>query len=314
MPREDLQPGPEAALYAHLMAHVRAKTEAVGRGERLPIHDTVALARHLLTRLADPGPLLAVCTGYYAPADLVVSHAVNVSLFALQMARAMRRSAEEIEDTLVAGLLHDVGFGAVPAFRLTPEALALLESQPEGLVTRANRQLVEGHSAAGYAAIVRDSPQAERVAEIVWEHHERADGQGYPRGLKEAEQRVPSRILAIIDIYEALIHPRPFRDALVPPRGIDAITRERPGAFSAEMLKALLRALPPFPLGYHVRLSDGSIARVTGIAPDAPLRPDVTVIARRGGEALAPPLAIRLRESSLLYITECLPRRRVEAC
>jgi HD-GYP domain-containing protein (c-di-GMP phosphodiesterase class II) len=310
MPLGELQPGREAALYAHLLQHVREKTEAVGRGERLPIHDTVALARHLLARFPDPAPLLGYCTGYYAAADLVISHAVNVSLFAVQVARSMRRPAEEVEDTLVAGLLHDVGFGALPAFRSTPEALALLESQPEGLVTPANRRLVQQHSAAGYAAIARDSAQAQRVAEIVWQHHERADGKGYPQGLTEAAQRLPGRILAIVDIYEALIHPRPFRDALVPPQGIDAITRERPGAFSAEMLKALLHALPPFPLGYHVRLSDGSVARVTGIAPDAPLRPDVEVVVTGRGGAVAPPLAIRLRESPLLFITECLPRFR----
>jgi HD-GYP domain-containing protein (c-di-GMP phosphodiesterase class II) len=250
-----------------------------------------------------------VCTDAYAPADLVVSHAVNVSLFATQVARAMPRPAEEIEDTLVAGLLHDVGFGALPVFRLAPpERLALLESQAESLVTSAQRALVEKHAAAGYAAIARDSAQAQRVAEIVWQHHERADGKGYPRGLTEAAQRVPARILAIVDAYEALIHPRPFRDALVPPQGLDAITRGRPGAFSTEMLKALLRALPPFPLGYRVRLSDGSIAHVTGIAGDAPLRPDVEVVATGRGEALPRPLAIRLREHPLLYISRCLPR------
>lgn len=178
---------------------------------------------------------------------------------------------------------------------------------PEQLLTDKNLRLVQGHSQSGHNAIASENDQARRVAEIIWQHHERADGTGYPCGLKESEQRGPSRILAIIDIYEALIHPRPSRDALVPPKGIEAIKRDRPGAFSTRMIKELLRSFAPFPAGYHVKLSDGSIGRVIKAHGDSPLRPDVEIITDSGGEAIIPPKEIRLRESSLIYFTECLP-------
>jgi HD-GYP domain-containing protein (c-di-GMP phosphodiesterase class II) len=274
------------------------------------IRDTLVLARHLIEQFQGSGDLLEICTAAYNPADLAVSHAVNVACFAWKMAVNMKLSAQDIEDTLVAGILHDIGFGKVPAFHLNLDDPAFNEGKPERLLTETNRRLVRAHSEAGAKAILPENDQARRVAEIIWQHHERADGTGYPRGLKETEQHVSSRILAIIDTYEALIHPRPFRDTLVPPMGIEAIKRDHPGSFSARMLKELLRSMPLFPVGYHVRLSDGSIGRVIRTNAESPLRPDVEVITDNSGEAIIPPREIRLRESPMLYITECLPRFR----
>ena len=298
----------EMDLYQDLMRHVQDKTEQVSRGQAISIRDTLELAREVRRDFQDLMGLLDICTGYYNAADLVVSHVVNVAFFALKMAVDMKLPGQQIEDTLVSGLLHDIGFGTVPAFGLDIDALLLVESEMERLVRDTDQAVVQGHSEAGSKAVAPETDQARRVAEIIWQHHERADGKGYPRGLKEAGQQVVSRILAITDIYEALVHPRPFRDALVPPRGIEAIVHGRPGAFSPRMLKELLRSLPPFPVGYHVRLSDGSIARVLNTNVDAPLRPDVELLADGAGEAATGQQEIRLRDCPLIFITECLPR------
>lgn len=297
-------------LYQGLMAHVREKTEEAGRGKGVSIRDTVALAPYLNEQLRGSGDLLEICTADYNPTDLAVSHAVNVACFAWKMAVNLKLSAQDVEDTLIAGLLHDIGLGSLPAFHLDLDAPALAKIKTGQFFEDSDRRLAQMHSETGHRAILAENDQARRVAEIIWQHHERADGTGYPRGLKEAEQHVSSRILAIIDTYEALIHPRTFRDALVPPMGIEAIKRDHPGAFSAKMLKALLRSITLFPVGYHVRLSDGSIAKVIRTNGEYPLRPDVEVVTDNSGEAIIPPSEIHLRESSLVHITECLPRVR----
>jgi HD-GYP domain-containing protein (c-di-GMP phosphodiesterase class II) len=305
-----LRQSSERELYRDLMAHVREKTEEAGRGKGVSIRDTLALAPHLTEHLRGSGDLLEICTADYNPTDLAVSHAVNAACFAWKMAVSLKLSAQDVEDTLVAGLLHDIGLGSLPAFYLDLDAPALARMKTGQLFSDSDRQLAQMHPETGHRAILAENDQARRVAEIIWQHHERADGTGYPRGLKEAEQHVSSRMLAIIDTYEALIHPRLFRDALVPPMGIEAIKRDHPGAFSAEMLKALLRSITLFPVGYHVRLSDGSIAKVIRTNGKHPLRPDVEAVTDINGKAIIPPNEIRLRESSLIHIRECLPRVR----
>ena len=295
-------------LYRDLMRHVQDKTEEVSRQQEVSICDTVVLARPVLANFQDLSGFLEICTGYYTAADLVVSHAVNVAFFTLKMARDMKLPDEQIEDAFVGGLVHDIGFGTVPAFFLDVNAMLLVESEMERVVRETDQVLIRGHCEAGAKAVAPETDQARRVAEILWQHHERADGKGYPRGLKDADQVLASRMVAIADIYEALIHPRPFRDALVPPRGVEAIVHDRPGAFSPQMLRQLLRSLPPFPVGYHVRLSDGCIARVVKTNEDLPLRPDVELLCDGAGQPIARGRDLRLRDCPLIYITECLPR------
>ncbi|HOF06335.1 MAG TPA: HD domain-containing phosphohydrolase, partial [Syntrophales bacterium] len=107
--------------------------------------------------------------------------------------------------------IHDIGKLAIPAEILSkPTRLTDLEFS-----------LIKNHAEQGYQ-MLKDIDFPWPVAEIVYQHHERCDGSGYPRGLKGDEILLEARIIAVADVVEAMSSHRPYR----PSRGIAAALEE----------------------------------------------------------------------------------------
>ena len=138
-------------------------------------------------------------------------HQRRVSELAACIAREMGLPADEAEEIRVAALIHDVGKMSVPA-----EVL----SKP-GQLTPLEFELIKGHAEAGYR-IIASADMAGSTAEIVYQHQERCDGSGYPRGLKGDELLQGAKVLMVADVVEAMCSHRPYRSAL----GIDAALEE----------------------------------------------------------------------------------------
>ncbi|MGZ5177218.1 MAG: PAS domain S-box protein [Burkholderiales bacterium] len=138
-------------------------------------------------------------------------HERRVGEIATAIAIEMGLPADRIEGIRVAGYLHDVGKIAVPAEILSkPTRLSKIEYE-----------LVKAHAQQSYE-ILKGMEFPWPVAESVWQHHERLDGSGYPRGLKNDEIILDARILAVADTVEAMASHRPYRAAL----GLDAALTE----------------------------------------------------------------------------------------
>ena len=295
-------------LYRQLLQFVRDTIELVRQGEQISVAGALEISKHVIGDFKDSTRLLESAMSYYDPVDLVVSHAVNVAVYSLKMAQDMGLSDEEVENITAVALLHDIGFGRAPIYNRNKDDLVLHEREPDKVILDEDRDIIKKHSEAGYETILKDTPRAALMAEIILQHHERADGTGFPRGLTDSEQLLQAKIIAIMDIYEAFIHPRPFRDALVPPKGIDAIRQSSAGAFSSEMIKELLLSFSICPIGHIVKLNDNSIGKVIRTHRDYPMRPDIRLYVDSAGRKLDTPVETSLKEDVLLYIAECLPR------
>ena len=130
-------------------------------------------------------------------------HQRRVAKLACAIATEMGLSSNQIDGIRVGGLLHDLGKIHVPAEILSkPGRLSLPEYE-----------LLKTHPQAGYD-ILKGVKFPWPVAEIAWQHHERIDGNGYPRGLKGDEILLEARILAVADVAEAMIAHRPYRPGL----------------------------------------------------------------------------------------------------
>jgi putative nucleotidyltransferase with HDIG domain len=138
-------------------------------------------------------------------------HQKRVALISAAIAKKLGLSNEQIEALYMAAMVHDLGKVAVPAEILTkPSRLTDLEMQ-----------MVQGHAESGYQ-ILKDIPFPYPIAEMVYQHHERLDGSGYPRGLAGDAICLEARILAIADTIEAMATHRPYR----PGRGLDLAMKE----------------------------------------------------------------------------------------
>jgi PAS domain S-box-containing protein len=138
-------------------------------------------------------------------------HQRRVSSLALAIAEEMGLPDDEVNNIRMGGCIHDIGKLAVPSDLLSkPTRLMDIEFN-----------LIKYHAQAGYL-ILKDAELPYPIAEMVYQHHERLDGKGYPRGLKGEEILKEARILAVADVVEAISSHRPYRPAL----GIDVALEE----------------------------------------------------------------------------------------
>ncbi|HUN56124.1 MAG TPA: PAS domain S-box protein [Smithella sp.] len=138
-------------------------------------------------------------------------HQAKSADMACAIAAEMGLSEDKIEGLRMAGLIHDIGKLSIPAEIL---------SKPTKL-TEIEFSLIKEHSRSGYE-MLKDVESPWPLAEIVYQHHERMDGSGYPRKLKGDEILMEARILAVADVVEAIASHRPYRAAM----GIEAALEE----------------------------------------------------------------------------------------
>jgi len=156
-------------------------------------------------------------------------HSFRVSRYAMRIAREMGMSAKELETLEYAALLHDIGKIAIQndvllkVGPLTDEEWTSLRSHPD------------------IGADIVDQLKFLKVAvEIIRCHHERPDGTGYPRGLKEDEIPMHAHILNVVDAFDAMTSDRPYRKSLPIERVLDELRRYRGAQFHSKVTDILL--------------------------------------------------------------------------
>ncbi|MCE5212853.1 MAG: PAS domain S-box protein [Deltaproteobacteria bacterium] len=157
-------------------------------------------------------------------------HQSRVARLACAIAREMGLSEENIEGISMAGTIHDIGKLSIPAEILTkPTKLSGIEFS-----------LVQEHSRSGYEMLKEvESPWS--LAEIVYQHHERINGSGYPRKLKGNEILLEARILAVADVVEAIASHRPYRPSLGLEAAIHEIEKNRGILYDEAVTEACLK-------------------------------------------------------------------------
>ena len=157
-------------------------------------------------------------------------HQTRVAKIAYAIAVEMGLSKHKTEGVRIAGLIHDIGKMAVPAEIL---------SKP-GKITEHEFGIIKSHPEVGYNILKKiDFPWP--IAQIVYQHHERMDGSGYPQGLSGKDILLEARIMAVADVVEAMASHRPYRPALGIDNALEEIEKNKDGVFEPEVVDACLR-------------------------------------------------------------------------
>ena len=157
-------------------------------------------------------------------------HQRQVSEIACTIAEEMGLPLEKINGIRMAAMIHDIGKMYVPAEILSkPVSLSDLELS-----------MIRSHPEVGYS-IIKNIEFNAPVADIVYQHHERMDGSGYPRGLSASEILLESRIVAVADVVEAMSSHRPYRPALGIKAALDEISAHRGSLYDPDVVDACLK-------------------------------------------------------------------------
>ena len=156
-------------------------------------------------------------------------HCERVAQMAVFLATELGVPEKELKDIRRGALLHDIGKLAVPD--------AIL--QKEGPLTEDEYVIVREHTR--YAIDMLEPIEfLKPVVEILSNNHERWDGHGYPRGLKDDEIPLPAQIISLAEVWDALISDRPYRKAYPENEAINFIREERGKMFNPKVADALL--------------------------------------------------------------------------
>ncbi len=159
-------------------------------------------------------------------------HLSRVARLAHELGRELNLSAKEIESLKIGGILHDIGKIAVPEKIL---------NKP-GQLTAKEWDLMKTHSHVGYKICLPLKKNLGLALTVIRHHHDKLDGSGYPDGLKGQEIPAVARVMAVVDIYDALITDRPYRKALSREKALFILREEaQSGKLDEKMVEVLVQ-------------------------------------------------------------------------
>lgn len=176
-------------------------------------------------------------------------HQERVAHLACAMARTMELPGEQVKGLEMGAHIHDIGKIRVPSEIL---------SKP-GQLSDIEFALIKTHPKVGYD-ILRPIEFPWPVADMVYQHHEKMDGSGYPRGLSGKDILLEAKILAVADVVEAMAFHRPYRAALGIDKALTEIVRGKGRLFEPEVVKACLAVFK----GSRYRFESGEEFLATG--------------------------------------------------
>jgi len=157
-------------------------------------------------------------------------HCRRVTEMAMSLAHALGMGEKDLINIMRGALLHDIGKIGIPdSVLLKPGPLDLEE-----------KEIIEKHPEYGYR-MLSGIDYLRPALEIVYCHHEKWDGTGYPRGLKENEIPLPAQLFALIDVWDALTSDRPYRPAWSREKALDYVQEQAGRQFSPEVVEAFLQ-------------------------------------------------------------------------
>lgn len=190
------------------------KKERLSTGKLLKTIENAIQAMSMIIEMKDP---------------YTAGHQRRVTQLACAIAERMGLSWHQIGTLRLAGLIHDVGKVRIPVEILT---------HPDGL-SRAEFALIKMHPLVGYD-ILNIIESTGEIAQIVYQHHERMDGSGYPAGISGENIVLEARILAVADVVEAMISHRPYRSALSLDKALSEISQKKGILYDTKAVDACL--------------------------------------------------------------------------
>jgi len=192
-------------------------------------------------------------------------HSVNVAVLCGVLGRWVGYQGQELQDLILAGLLHDVGKAKI--------SLEVL-NKPEKLLEE-EMQLMQTHAALGYKLLrnIPDLPNEVMVG--VLEHHERMDGSGYPLKLDGGRIHPYAKIIAVADVYDAMTSDRVYRSKVTPFFVLEMMAQKMFDEYDPSICEVFLRNVRSCFIGNTVQLSDGRQAEVVSAGQPIFTRPVV---------------------------------------
>lgn len=195
-------------------------------------------------------------------------HSLNICILALGLGKHLSLPREELETIGLCGLLHDIGKIHI--------ADAILNKP--GLFSEDEYLNMKQHPKLGMELLKYHSSIKEPVIEAAYSHHERLDGKGYPRGLQGNQISPYAKLIAIIDVYDAMTNDRIYKRGKTHFETINLMLEQSVHCLDKTLIEAFIRCLSIYPVGSIVELTNGMVALVVEVNELSKLKPKIILL------------------------------------
>lgn len=205
------------------------------------------IVEDIMNAIINSDDVLMVLTDAYLYDKYIYQHSFQVALYSIAIAKEMGYSYEDIRLIGIGAILHDVG-----KLLISPDILL----KPSNL-TNEEYEEMKNHARYGFDLLRNLHSVSLLIAHCAFQHHERIDGSGYPRGLVNNEIHPFAKIIAVADVFDALTSNRIYRRKMLPSEAIAIIDKGDDKQFDAKVMESFRRSVVHYANGTIVLLTDG---------------------------------------------------------
>lgn len=261
-----------ADIYEEALLLVEEAMRAVQSGLQIPIPEIRIVVADSFRSLIDDDSALLALAGIRSYDRYLSEHSVNVCILSMVLGRDLGLDSASSLELGISALLHDVGKVFIdPDIVKKPDRL----SEDEWLQ-------IHRHPSEGARALAGLPDLPALASTIALEHHTRCDGTGYPLLPSDHAPHLLSRLVAIVDAYDALTTDRPYRERWTAQQAIAWMLYEGLGQFDRQLMARFASRARLYPIGSLVRLKKGDYAVVVGGSHLHPRTPVIRVVTASG--------------------------------
>ncbi len=222
------------------------------------------------------------------------SHSINVCVLSIILGKKFKLNELQLKELAIGAILHDVGKIGVSEQII----------QKPGPLTSEEMDEVQQHSQYGWQ-VLRHHPEISLLsAHVAFQHHERPNGKGYPRGLDDKNTALYAKIVGVADAYDAMTSQRVYRAGMLPAEALRLINQLRDIQFNRQAADYLLESVAPFPVGSLVTLNNREVGLVVDVNQTEHTRPVVRLLYQANGKRFTDNREVDLAKNQNLTIVE----------
>lgn len=258
--------------YDETRVYIEEALEDVRLGQSVDTRAARRLVGHLADSILRNANALVWLTHLKERDQYTVTHCINVCILTLSFARCLGIGRDDMQEAGLGALLHDLGKMHVP--------LEILNKP--GKLTDEEFEIMKAHPVHGYELLRDKEELSQEVLDIVHYHHERIGGKGYPMGFTGDQIGYLTKLVSIVDVYDAVTSDRCYHDGITPHQALNNIYKWAPGNFDQQLVESFIRCLGIYPIGSLVELNTGDIGVVVVATERNRLRPMVLLVLDAG--------------------------------
>lgn len=257
-----------ARTYQHIGDLIKTVMDDIRFGNQLSVKAIKEAASQCVDKVLENSDAMLLLTQLKYQDKYTAQHSLNVCILAILLGRELKFPIEELNRIGLCALLHDIGKMKVP--------LEILNKP--GKLDGDELEIMRKHAEFGYDILMAAPNIVQDAVDVAYGHHEHLAGTGYPRGVDKTALSTFTKIVAVVDTYDAITSDRVYQKGRAHPVALDILVKGMNTEFEADFVIQFINCIGFYPQGNLVELSSGEIGIVAEQNKSNRLKPKVLLI------------------------------------